>query len=94
MRKVFSQGFMAKDVRKFVQGFNMSRQFVEQQEEELREEIEEEETLGHQQIQDRKRTDWSDYIDPDVNDTGIGDDQGLLFFLICSILETLVNFDL
>ncbi|KAL4557686.1 hypothetical protein LXL04_035873 [Taraxacum kok-saghyz] len=72
VRKVFSQGSMAKDVRKFVQSFNMSRQFVEQQQELL------EETLDQEQIENqtvKKRTDWSEYIEPDINDVGIDDDE-------------------
>ncbi|KVI07233.1 hypothetical protein Ccrd_014410 [Cynara cardunculus var. scolymus] len=73
VRKVFSQGFMAKDVRKFVQSFNMSRQFVEQQQELP------EEALVQEQIEtqpNRKRTDWSEYIDSDINDVGVSDDEG------------------
>lgn len=67
---------MAKDVRKFVQSFNMSRQFVEQQQD-----LQEEETLDQEQIQNqpnKKRTDWSEYIEPDINDVGIDDDEGEL----------------
>ncbi|KAL8233346.1 hypothetical protein R6Q57_003124 [Mikania cordata] len=63
LRKVFSQGFMAKDVRKFVQSFNMSRQFIHQPHDS--------QTLVQQQTQNQKRTDWSEYI----NDFGIGDDE-------------------
>ncbi|KAL7583154.1 uncharacterized protein LOC111919493 [Lactuca sativa] len=73
VRKVFFQGSMAKDVRKFVQSFNMSRQFVEQQQELL------EETLVQEQIEyqpNKRRTDWSEYIEPDINDVGISDDEG------------------
>ncbi|KAI3757453.1 hypothetical protein L6452_04990 [Arctium lappa] len=73
VRKVFSQGSMAKDVRKFVQSFNMSRQFVEQQQELP------EEALVQEQIEsqpNKKRTDWSEYIDSDINDVGISDDEG------------------
>ena len=64
---------MAKDVRKFVQSYNMSRQFVEQQQELL------EETLVQEQIEyqpNKRRTDWSEYIEPDINDVGISDDEG------------------
>ncbi|KAI3798251.1 hypothetical protein L1987_33522 [Smallanthus sonchifolius] len=68
VRKVFSQAFMAEDVRKFVQSFNMSRQFIEQQQEE---------TLTKNQP-NNKRTDWTEYVDPDINDVGIGDDEGEL----------------
>ncbi|KAL8234012.1 hypothetical protein R6Q59_020112 [Mikania micrantha] len=62
LRKVFSQGFMAKDVRKFVQSFNMSRQFIHQPHDS--------QTLVQQQTQNQnqKRTDWSEYMDPHMND--------------------------
>lgn len=65
---------MAKDVRNFVQRFNMSRQFVDQQQE-----LRDEETLGQEEAEiesNSKRTDWTEYIDPDVNEFGIGDDEG------------------
>lgn len=51
----------------------MSRQFVEQQQE-----LREEQTLDHEQIEiepNTKRTDWSDYIDSD-NGFEIGDAEG------------------
>lgn len=51
----------------------MSRQFVEQQQELL------EETLVQEQIEyqpNKRRTDWSEYIEPDINDVGISDDEG------------------
>ncbi|XP_021994127.1 uncharacterized protein LOC110890791 isoform X2 [Helianthus annuus] len=79
VRKVFSQAFMAKDVRKFVQTFNMSRQFVEQQQE-----LREQQTLGHDHTEvqvhqpSNKRTDWSEYVDVEVNEFGSGDDEGEL----------------
>ncbi|KAJ0502534.1 hypothetical protein HanHA300_Chr11g0414011 [Helianthus annuus] len=68
---------MAKDVRKFVQTFNMSRQFVEQQQE-----LREQQTLGHDHSEvhvhqpSNKRTDWSEYVDVEVNEFGSGDDEG------------------
>ncbi|CAK9174164.1 unnamed protein product [Ilex paraguariensis] len=72
VRKVFAQGLMAKDVRKFVQSFNMSRQFAHQQQEQLVDE--EEETLApstekidnhdHWKNKKVKRIDWTEYIDP------------------------------
>ncbi|KAM0065082.1 putative MRN complex-interacting protein [Helianthus debilis subsp. tardiflorus] len=79
VRKVFSQAFMAKDVRKFVQTFNMSRQFVEQQQE-----LREQQTLGHDHSEvqvhqpSNKRSDWSEYVDVEVNEFGSGDDEGEL----------------
>ncbi|CAI9116451.1 OLC1v1017594C1 [Oldenlandia corymbosa var. corymbosa] len=66
VRKVYAQGFMAKDVRKFVQNFNMSRQLAEQN---LLNVDGQDEALG---IGDQisvngkpKRTDWTEYVDPE-----------------------------
>ncbi|KAL6962566.1 hypothetical protein U1Q18_051960 [Sarracenia purpurea var. burkii] len=58
---------MARDVRKFVQSFNMSRQFAEEQrlDETL---IPLQEETNTQPPSNRKRTDWSEYIDPEEND--------------------------
>lgn len=59
---------MAKDVRKFVQSFNMSRQLAEQNQ--LLGEYEQNENLEIEDYQlpvansKNKRTDWSEYIDP------------------------------
>lgn len=66
--KVFAQSYMAKDVRKVVQTFNMSRQLAHQNQS----------LVFHQQTlvsespkqvyfhnQNKKRTDWTEYIDPE-----------------------------
>ncbi|KAK3018095.1 hypothetical protein RJ639_004780 [Escallonia herrerae] len=65
--KVFAQGYMAKDVRKFVQGCNMARQLADQQPSSFDRQIQapqfkniESECLSNQK---KKRTDWSGYID-------------------------------
>ncbi|KAI3465423.1 hypothetical protein Pfo_022086 [Paulownia fortunei] len=60
VRKVFSQGVMARDVRKFVQNFNMSRQLSDQKQL-LSEELEtfNSPSGGHK----TKRNDWSEYVD-------------------------------
>ncbi|XP_027150068.1 uncharacterized protein LOC113750269 [Coffea eugenioides] len=77
VRKVFAQGYMAKDVRKFVQSFNMSRQFAEQN---VIPADDDKETL---EIEDKippngklKRTDWTEYIDPEEEDSEIGENPG------------------
>ncbi|CAI9778001.1 unnamed protein product [Fraxinus pennsylvanica] len=74
VKKVFAKGFMAKDVRKFVQNFNMSRQLSEQKQEEKlfiqnydEEENEQIGDIGNQfpsnEGKKKKRTDWSEYVD-------------------------------
>ncbi|KAK2976242.1 hypothetical protein RJ640_021953 [Escallonia rubra] len=65
--KVFAQADMAKDVRKFVQGCNMSRQLADQQPSSFDRQTQapqfediESECPSNQK---KKRTDWSEYID-------------------------------
>lgn len=68
IRKVFAQGLMARDIRKFVQECNMSRKSAEEkvptstQSEDIHCEWM---SIG----QKKKRTDWNEYID-------LGEDQG------------------
>ncbi|XP_042494031.1 MRN complex-interacting protein isoform X2 [Macadamia integrifolia] len=67
IRKVFAQGFLAKDVRKFVQSFNMSRKFIE--------ENAEAKALSplplppppQKEIHNptKRRSDWKEYLDPE-----------------------------
>lgn len=72
VRKVFAQGYMAKDLRKFVQSFNMSRKFTDEQDS-LRLETpiptshsQTYVSIGFEEDQQRKRrTDWSEYLDPE-----------------------------
>ncbi|KAK1361559.1 MRN complex-interacting protein [Heracleum sosnowskyi] len=66
--KVFAQSSMAKDVRKVVQTFNMSRQLADQNQSH----VFDEQTLASEspkQVnfdnQNKKRTDWTEYIDPE-----------------------------
>nr|GMD50149.1 UPF0544 protein C5orf45 homolog [Ipomoea batatas] len=65
VRQVFAQGFMAKDVRIFVQNFNMSRQFSDlaqhQQPQTL--DLAEEEEDRFPTNRNNKRTDWTEYLD-------------------------------
>ncbi|XP_074369494.1 uncharacterized protein LOC141710897 isoform X2 [Apium graveolens] len=66
--KVFAQSYMAKDVRKVVQTFNMSRQLADQSqslgfdEQTLASESPKQANLDNQ---NKKRTDWTEYIDPE-----------------------------
>ncbi|KAK4348700.1 hypothetical protein RND71_031455 [Anisodus tanguticus] len=66
--KVFAQGSKAKEIRLFVQNFNMSRQFTDLLPVVGREETE---TLGigepNQSYGSSKRTDWTEYLDPEEN---------------------------
>ncbi|KAL3617764.1 hypothetical protein CASFOL_038085 [Castilleja foliolosa] len=75
VRKVFAQSAMARDVRVFVQSFNMSRQLSDQKQS-LSEELE----SFDSESQDRKlkRNDWSEYVD-DQDDHGgnYNNDEGI-----------------
>ena len=69
VQKVFAQGFMAKDLRKFVQNFNMSRKFVDDGEWLLAgtldppsEHRDGEPELPVNQTK-KRRTDWTAYLD-------------------------------
>ncbi|KAI4346556.1 hypothetical protein L6164_007444 [Bauhinia variegata] len=69
VRKVFAEGFMAKDIRKFVQTFNISRKSVEEQaffetqapvsEEDLKHDENGDEFLANRT---KKRNDWTEYL--------------------------------
>ncbi|RAL45725.1 unnamed protein product [Cuscuta campestris] len=69
VRNVFAEGFMARDVRKFVQSFNMSRQLADQQihlhqQEEPQTLIWEGQFPGNgNNSSSKKRTDWTEYLD-------------------------------
>lgn len=72
--KVFAQGFVAKDLRGFVQSFNMSRSITEpsplplpQFQEQGEEDKEEEEDIVHDNRvhNTKRRSDWSQFLDPD-----------------------------
>ncbi|KAF7812635.1 MRN complex-interacting protein [Senna tora] len=74
VRKVFAQGFMAKDIRSFVQSFNMSRKSLDEQShfaENLVSSLEEENKTDEDNNfklpinQKKKRSDWTEYLDPE-----------------------------
>ena len=67
MLKVFAQGPMAKDLRKFVQSFNMSRKFTDQNQPfypTLEYDINfEDDDGGDLENPKKRRTDWTEYLD-------------------------------
>lgn len=65
VRKVFAQSFMAKDVREFVQSFNMSRQISDQQRSLSDDAPRIVVDSPDKEEQKRKRNDWTEYIDND-----------------------------
>ncbi|XP_057974715.1 uncharacterized protein LOC131162355 isoform X2 [Malania oleifera] len=82
VRKVFAQGFKAKDVRNFVQTFNMSRKFAEEEDRlpmvPLPEPI-----IGDRFSPDHKkrRSDWTEYLDPQDNIKEQREERGNAFEL-------------
>ncbi|XP_059279941.1 uncharacterized protein LOC132033843 [Lycium ferocissimum] len=75
VRKVFAQGYKAKEIRLFVQNFNMSRHQLPVLGREL-----ETETLdigeNNQSHASSKRTDWTQYLDPEENSIEKDDNSG------------------
>lgn len=66
VRKVFAQGYKAKDLRLYVQSFNMSRKVVDEEKQEVADtfpEVEDDEEA--EEIRGKKRSDWSEYLDSD-----------------------------
>ncbi|XP_010261056.1 PREDICTED: UPF0544 protein C5orf45 homolog [Nelumbo nucifera] len=63
--KVFARGYAAKDIRKFVQGFNMSRQFIENRDESLIQTLEEidDPNSSNSSCSRKRRNDWTEYLD-------------------------------
>ena len=66
--KVFAQGFVAKDLRSFIQSFNMSRAIAEPPPlplPQFQEEEEEEDIVHDDRIHNNKRrSNWSQFLDP------------------------------
>ncbi|KAK7364543.1 hypothetical protein VNO80_13280 [Phaseolus coccineus] len=70
VRRVFAQGFMAKDVRKFVQDFNMSRKSFDDGEWPLAGTLDPvPEILNGEVNRQKKRNDWSAYLDQEEHHT-------------------------
>ncbi|KAJ8620996.1 hypothetical protein MRB53_029525 [Persea americana] len=79
VQRIFARGYLAKDVRKFVQAFNSSRQF-----ESGKPSIPSPTTLQNQQVpieefpQSRKRSDWTEYLDTPKEEEGGGGEEGFV----------------
>ncbi|XP_027925070.1 uncharacterized protein LOC114182400 [Vigna unguiculata] len=70
VRRVFAQGFMAKDVRKFVQDFNMSRQSFDDGEWPLAETLDPAPEISDGEVsRQKRRNDWSAYLDQEDHHT-------------------------
>ncbi|GLT71762.1 hypothetical protein SLA2020_437580 [Shorea laevis] len=72
LRKVFAQGFMAKDLRRFVQSFNMSRNLSDHSQTPPPHSKYEEEDIADDRFlfkdQNKRRSDWSEYLDSEDHD--------------------------
>ncbi|CAN0889701.1 hypothetical protein LINGRAHAP2_LOCUS16153 [Linum grandiflorum] len=60
--KVFAQSYMAKDIRQFVQSFNMSRKYADEQASPEEHEVTQQEPRVP--VSRKRRVDWSEYLDP------------------------------
>jgi hypothetical protein len=71
LRKVFAQGFMAKDLRRFVQSFNMSRDLSDHLQTPLPHSTDEEDIADDRfqcNNRSKRRSDWSEYLDSEDHD--------------------------
>ncbi|KAK9163952.1 hypothetical protein Syun_004854 [Stephania yunnanensis] len=83
VRKIYAQGFQAKDVRKFVQNFNTSRQSLDEAldsaEPEEAEIVQDPSTKNDSFDFRKRRSDWSEYLESDEdkleNQFGRGDQE-------------------
>lgn len=76
VRKVFARGFLAKDVRKFVQAFNSSRQFNSETPSIPFPTPPNQEIPTEESSQSRKRRDWTEYLEPSKEEEGGGEGIG------------------
>jgi ubiquitin C-terminal hydrolase len=96
VRKVFAQGYKAKDIRTFVQSFNMSRKSLDDDQQWLQAG-----TLNHapehadgesefpNELNNNKCTDWTVYLDNDdchATEKAEQEQQGYLFLFLISII--------
>ncbi|KAI3939722.1 hypothetical protein MKW92_013585 [Papaver armeniacum] len=87
VRKVFYEAFVAKDVRLFVQNFNMSRQFNDQNNKQTLIEA----AVGSYDNKSsqgngtgclgKRRNDWSEYLEPEIETSEDGQEKDNLFVL-------------
>ncbi|CAA7052361.1 unnamed protein product [Microthlaspi erraticum] len=69
--KVFAQGYQAKELRFFVQSFNMSRKVADEEEQAVADTLPEVDADGEideeiSVVRGKKRSDWSEYLDSDL----------------------------
>ncbi|KAH8515627.1 hypothetical protein H0E87_004179 [Populus deltoides] len=87
VRKVFAQGCMAKDLRKFVQSFNMSRKIADEQDSFDQDAAliptSETDHIGlNEDCQRKRRSDWTEYLDAEeeynIKQEDEGEEPGLM----------------
>ncbi|CAH2066799.1 unnamed protein product [Thlaspi arvense] len=84
VRKVFAQGYKAKELRFFVQSFNMSRKVADEKEQTVADTYSEFDDEGEvdekvPDVRGKKRSDWSEYLDSDSHNDRrslIGEEDG------------------
>ncbi|KAI9399213.1 hypothetical protein POPTR_002G062800v4 [Populus trichocarpa] len=87
VRKVFAQGCLAKDLRKFVQSFNMSRKIADEQDSLDQDAVliptSETDHIGlNEDCQRKRRSDWTEYLDAEeeynIKQEDEGEEPGLM----------------
>ncbi|KAJ4847507.1 hypothetical protein Tsubulata_012256 [Turnera subulata] len=63
VRKLYAQGYMAKDLRKFVQSFNMSRSLSSDQHQHSPAPVLDDPGSSSTGFERKRRTDWTEYLD-------------------------------
>jgi soluble cytochrome b562 len=96
VRKVFAQGYKAKDIRTFVQSFNMSRKSLDDDQQWLQagtlnpaQEHADREFEFPNELNNNKCTDWTVYLDDDdhhATEKAEQELQGYLFLFLISII--------
>ncbi|KAL1212460.1 hypothetical protein V5N11_034816 [Cardamine amara subsp. amara] len=66
--QVFAQGYKAKELRFFVQSFNMARKVSDEEEQVVADTFSEVDVGGEieEEVRGKKRSDWSEYLDSDL----------------------------
>jgi hypothetical protein len=97
VRKVFAQGYKAKDIRTFVQSFNMSRKSIDDDQQWLQagtlnpapEHADGESEFPNELNNNNKCTDWTVYLDDDdrcATKRAEQEQHGYLFLFLISII--------
>jgi hypothetical protein len=97
VRKVFAQGCLAKDLRKFVQSFNMSRKIADEQDSLDQDAVliptSETDHIGlNENCQRKRRSDWTEYLDAEEEYNIKQEDEGTCTcFFLSVIVLILIN---